>query len=724
MHFRNAVPEVGLDGLGSASTSGAGWSRARLTIDRSGPCPRLLLDGQPPAAQAYLRSWEKYPGREYTSFAELCADYRRHYALGCRIFIFQATCASDFYVPDVEVWRGPDEWDFRQLDAYVDFFTRECPEAVIIPLLYVGTPTWWEEANPDELLRFHDGSCEAEFAAASGSPRRRVASLASEAWAAAMDVGLRHVVDRLAAIGPRLSGFMFGGGITYEWGLLGSFGFIDYSAPMRSWWDDWRRRQGLSPAPLPTPEQRMRAEGDWRDPARDADTIALHRCLSDLTAARINRFAATIRRHGGERPIITYYGYTLTAREGQGFVGRYGAGGFQGGHHAFRAVLDCPDVDVITSPWSYADRRLGSGDLSAHYPQDSVRLAGKVSWLQDDNRTCLGFPAQGIDTGFESDVAGGVRQLERATARRMCGADEVYRMDLLGSTWNHPEFAATIARLEAAAAGVEVLRAPPDAEVLVVVDEDAVACLALHSPLHLQNVYRQLPLLARMGCPFHVVLASDAVRLDPTPYKLLILALCPRRDERLEHIVARFRAAGASVLCLPGTGLVGDHGPDPVEASTIAGMPLRLLSRDALTLHGVTPAGSRFGLGRPLSHVCAGAGGMLAGIDGRTEAALALRPRGSAFDAWAAVAPLPADLLAGLAGRAGCHRHHVGGQLVWATPSLIAIHVDRDGAHELRPRGWTGTEAVLAPRLWRWQDGVIVAELAAGETAVFARSAS
>ena len=85
----------------------------RLTIDRSGCCPRLLLDGQPVTVQGYLRSWEKYPGREGTTFVELCADYRRHYALGCRVFIFQATCASDFYVPDVEVWRGPDEWDFR-----------------------------------------------------------------------------------------------------------------------------------------------------------------------------------------------------------------------------------------------------------------------------------------------------------------------------------------------------------------------------------------------------------------------------------------------------------------------------------------------------------------------------------------------------------------------------------------------------------------------------------
>lgn len=693
----------------------------RLAVDRSGTCPRLLLDGAPPAAQGYLRSWEKYPGRERTTFAEVCADYRRHYALGSRILIFQATCASDFYVPEVEVWRGPGAWDFRQLDAYTDFFARECPEAVVIPLLYIGAPAWWEEENPDELLRFHDGGCEAEFAGASGSSRRRVASLASDAWAAAMDEGIARVLAHLAPLGGRLGGVLFGGGITYEWGLLGSFGWIDHSAPMRRWWDAWRAARGLPPAEPPTPAQRLRADGDWRSPARDADAIAWQRCLSDLTADRITRFAGGIRRAIGARPVITYYGYTLTAREGQGFVGRYGAGGFQGGHHAFRAVLDCPDIDVITSPWSYAERRLGSGDLAAHYPQDSVRLAGKVSWLQDDNRTLAGYPAPGIDTGHEPDAAGCVRQIERAAARAMCGADQVYRMDLLGRTWEDPALAAALARCDAAAAQVEELRAPPAAEVLVVVDEDAIACLGLASPLHLQNVYHQLRQLARMGCPYHVVLASDAVRLDPAPYRLLVLALCPRRDERSKRLAGRFRAAGASVLCLPGTGLVGDDGPDARGAAAIASLPLTMAPEPRI-LHGLH-AGQRFGLGRPLSHACLAEGEVVAPLADGPGAAVALVRRGTAFDAWAAVAPLPGALLAGLARRAGCHLVHAGGQLVWATPHLVAIHADRDGEQALHPRNWHGAVPVLAPRAWRWRDGAMVAELAAGQTAVFARSA-
>jgi hypothetical protein len=690
----------------------------RLRIDRAGSFPRLLLHGRPCATQPYLRSWEKYPGREATSFADLCRDYRQQYALGCRLFSFQATCGSDFYIPEVEVWRGPDSWDWSSFEAFLGFFERECPEAALVPLVYVGAPMWWEGAHPDELLRFADGSCEAEFSAASGSPRRRCASLASAAWMTAMEDGLRRLVGRF---GARIDGWFLGSGITYEWGLLGSFGWIDYSAPMQRWWKAWRERRGLPPAPLPSPEERMAGIGDWRSPARHGAAADLQRCLSDLVADRIVRCARTVKEASDGSPVLVYYGYTLTAREGTGFVGRYGAGGFQGGHHALRTVLDCPDIDAITSPWSYADRRLGGGDLSAHYPWDSVRLAGKVSWLQDDNRTCRGFPAQGIDTGFEPDLAGCVLQMRRATARRLVGADEVYRMDLLGGTWDDPVLVEAIRSLDAAAAAVEDLRAPAAAEVLVVVDEDAVADLALSSPLHLQNVYRQMPQFARMGCPFHVVLASDAERLATAPYRLLILALCPRRDPRLERITARFRAAGAAVLALPGTGLVGADGPDPAGAATIAGIPLACL--EERTVLRADSGDGGWGLGRPLSHqLLPLAGEALAALVARPEAALALVRRGASFDAWAAVAPLPGILLATLARRAGCHMVHDGGQLTWSTPHLLAIHADHDGEQVLRPRQPSdNVRAVLMPEAWcRDPDGAIRCRMKTGETAVFA----
>lgn len=67
---------------------------------------------------------------------------------GCRQFIFYSTCASDFYVPEIEVWRASETWDYSHLDRFMAFFEAECPEARLIPQIYVGAPTWWEEQYP------------------------------------------------------------------------------------------------------------------------------------------------------------------------------------------------------------------------------------------------------------------------------------------------------------------------------------------------------------------------------------------------------------------------------------------------------------------------------------------------------------------------------------------------------------------------------------------------
>lgn len=647
-----------------------------------GAWPRLLLDGKPCSCQPYLRSWEKYPGREHVPFADLCADYRQQYALGCRLFLFQATCASDFYVSEVEIWRSPEVWDWTQLDAFLDFFSRECPEAVLVPLVYIGAPTWWEDAHHEELLRFADGTCEATFSAASASGRRKVASLASESWATAMDDGLRRLVRHCRPYGNRIGGYILGSGITYEWGLLGSFDFIDYSAPAQRWWNAWRAARGLSPAALPSPEQRLAGTDGWRHPQAQAVVIEHQRSLSDLVADRIVRFAKVVKTEAPNTLTAVYYGYTLTARAGRGFVGRYGAGGFQGGHHALRTVLDSPHIDLITSPWSYANRRLGTGDLTCHYPWDSVRLAGKVSWPQDDNSTFLTYKAEGIDIGWEPDLSGSILQMRRAAARYMASVDNVYRMDLIGGNFNHPELLAEITQLTKAAARVEEVRRPADAEVLVIVDEDAVAYLDLGSDLHLANVYRQIPQLSRMGCPYHIVLASDAERLDPSVYKFLILCLCPRRDARLDNLLSRFRSSGASVLSLPFTAMVGENGADEAGALVCQGIIKAIPNDDGLI-------------------VCK-------------------RDTGG-FDASATVAPVPSRALAALAARAGCHLVHEGGELLWATPNITALHVDKEGTYRLCPRGGVSqVTAVLTSGPWWIDENAIVCVLHRHETVVFA----
>ncbi len=531
--------------------------------------PLLFVNGQPFTHGAYLRARERYPGRPIASFEDVCATYRQQYDIGARLFLVHSTCASDFYRPELETWLAPDRFDYSHVDRFMEFVARDCPDALVMLKLNMFLPVWWENQHPDELQRFHDGRTQARFAAESDSARTQVVSLASEPWSADLTMCLRRYLEYVESRhGARILGYYICGGITHEWGILGSFDFVDYSAPMQRYWRDWRRARGLAPeTPIPTAAERLAGTGDVRDPALSQPAIDFQLCLSDLVASRIIGFCETVKRETQNAKLTaTYYGYTLTCREGGlKFLGRYGSGGFQGGHLAMRRVLDSPAVDIITSPYSYGNRRLGTGDLHPHYAEKSVTLAGKLSFHQDDNRSWLVSPQPNLDTGHDPDPDYFLKQLRRAFALQLCGDGMRYLQDLLGHNYDDPRILTELARLQKLYAQHARHRAASLAEVLVVLDEQAIAHLTLHSELHLRHVYRQTPVWARTGVPFHVVLLEDAARMNLSPYRLVILCNSVVSSRDREALVERGRAAAIRVLIMP------DPGADLGEIAEQAG---------------------------------------------------------------------------------------------------------------------------------------------------------
>ncbi|MCL1856702.1 MAG: hypothetical protein FWF84_03555, partial [Kiritimatiellaeota bacterium] len=429
--------------------------------------------------------------------------------------------------------------------------------------------------------RFADGTAQARFTGEANAARSQVVSMASEAWYGAMTETLERFIDYAQThYEESIVGYLLAGGITHEWGLLGSFGFIDYSAPMRRWWARWVAERYPQGAPydatrIPSPEERLRhAAGnpEMRDEAVSRAAIDFQLCLSDLVAERVAGFCATVKRMTARQKLTcVYYGYTLTCREsgldclGQ-FLGRYGCGGFQGGHLAMQKVLASPDVDMITSPFSYANRRLGTGDVQPHYAETSVTLAGKISFLQDDNRSWKGFDQRGLDTGFYSDAENCLKQLWRSFARRMCGDDTLYFMDLLGDNYEDGRIGAELRKEQALFERWETWRGPSEAQLLIVVDEEAVASLSLQSGIMMRNVYRQAVAWARTGVPFHVVLATTVPTLDLAPYTVVFFINAVTANAATMAAVERIRAAEKTIVLWPDTAeAVLAHCPEAVR---------------------------------------------------------------------------------------------------------------------------------------------------------------
>jgi hypothetical protein len=51
-------------------------------------------------------------------------------------------------------WLGPKKYDFSKLDYYMAQLLAINPNACFLPRLHLTAPRWWEEAHPQELVKY------------------------------------------------------------------------------------------------------------------------------------------------------------------------------------------------------------------------------------------------------------------------------------------------------------------------------------------------------------------------------------------------------------------------------------------------------------------------------------------------------------------------------------------------------------------------------------------
>ncbi|MBI2201026.1 MAG: beta-galactosidase, partial [Armatimonadetes bacterium] len=232
--------------------------------------------------------------------------YEQLYGQGVRVFHVDATCSEDIYQPALRAWVSPDRFDYSPQEAGWEALVRRCPDARFCFRLYVASPPWWDEAYPEELQRYPGDRAEHAFL---WTARRSITSLASERWMEDAEVALCRFLAWLESSGwcRCVWGLHLSYGITWEWGILGSDDFPDYSEPMRrrfrAWLEETYRsadalqkawsRPGLTfeDAGIPRPVERLLADGDFRVFPRDRPAYDFQRCLSDANADYLHRLA-------------------------------------------------------------------------------------------------------------------------------------------------------------------------------------------------------------------------------------------------------------------------------------------------------------------------------------------------------------------------------------------------------------------------------------------------
>ena len=297
---------------------------------------RIFVDGEILPPDAYITYFTE--NNRYSDFAD--AGYK---LFSLPVFFSSKTLNENSQAPcfGSPIFDG-DEPDWNALDTDFRKILDACPDALIFPRINISLNEKWERENPDEL-------CD------EGRVELHRPCFSSDKWAAETmrlySLAIEHIEGSDYA--DRVIGYQFAAGNTEEWfphDMKGSIGkrsrerFAEYCAQN----------------------------------ALESTDESLYAFLSEIVAKRICDLATLTKRLAGRDKLVgTFYGYTFEtpARDTC--------------HHALSVVLDCPDIDFLCSPVSYAkDRALGR-DHACMLPSESLREHGKLYFAENDTRTHL-----------------------------------------------------------------------------------------------------------------------------------------------------------------------------------------------------------------------------------------------------------------------------------------------------------------------------------------------
>ena len=71
---------------------------------------------------------------------------------GPRLYRLPATCAFDPYGRSGDAWRGPEQWDWSDLEGRLAALLARDPQAWVLLQVALDSPPWWEAQHPEALV--------------------------------------------------------------------------------------------------------------------------------------------------------------------------------------------------------------------------------------------------------------------------------------------------------------------------------------------------------------------------------------------------------------------------------------------------------------------------------------------------------------------------------------------------------------------------------------------
>ena len=527
-------------------TSGTTYSAVPGPVTQVNPLmgrPTFFLDGKPftkPLFATYV------PQKRY--YAQM-AD------VGCELFNFQtnnSACDFGFSRP---TWSGPDQWDFSQIDERAHAILSAKPDGLIMPRIYIGTPQWWWEKYPEEMIVLdHGGNTYQGPHNQVFNMKRPYACIASPKWREDMAQGLRKTIEHIQQ--SDYAEHIFG----YEIAALGSEEWYhmtvnqlqlgDYNPHMRTAFQQWLkekyqtnpklqaswRQAEITFAQVEIPGKAARLGNQnqtFRNPVAEMPVIDFYLFYNDIVADTIDYFAGVVKQVSNRNKVVgAFYDYMYEFRGGPEF-----------GHNAGGRIMRSENIDFICAPPSYYERQLGSGAECYRRPFLPGSLHNKLWFHDNDLASFLFYDLWRKRNTPEETIAKYAAQIhptataqesvwlyQRAAGFVLCeGIYESY-FDLHGGYFDHPQILHALRDVTRALDESKNRDRSSIAEILILADEESLSYAGFqsdwpdHSPawrLNRMLMEHQIPFL-KAGLPFDSGLLDDLDLIEFDRYKLVV----------------------------------------------------------------------------------------------------------------------------------------------------------------------------------------------------------
>ena len=257
------------------------------------------------------------------------------------------------------------------------------------------------------------------------------------------------------------------------------------------------------------------------------------RFANDSVAETVEHFCKIAKKAVENKQIVgVFYGYT------------WEVDGHLWGTHSLAKLLNSPYIDFFSSPNSYFKERALGVDWPDMMPVDSIKLHGKMCFIECDIRTHLTLLANDVRKGcdpynmYTSNVFKGpsteelsVSAMRKSFVRQLIHKHGMWWFDIYGHWYNTHALANEVKLSQNLYNNNNEELYDYPTEVALFLDEVAYSKIGrLHPQINLAKKMREA--LGKMGAPYSVYLTSDFEKIDwkNTRYKA-VLFIIPEGSE-------------------------------------------------------------------------------------------------------------------------------------------------------------------------------------------------